>query len=123
MVFFSGLSPLRSISYEVPWVEPPQRCWGAVHSASEGGLHLSTSSAEIINMVRVIVVVMRKPSTFCVYIMKLCEAISGCFCLGDFSIYSTSQPRSCPMNFQGQIKAVGRVGGKGVIGSIGICDP
>ena len=55
--------------------------------------------------------------------MKLFEAISGCFCLGDFSIYSTSQPRSCPMNFQGQIKAVGRVGGKGVIGSIGICDP
>ena len=58
-----------------------------------------------------------------VYVMKLFEAISGCFCLGDFSIYSTSQPRSCPMNFQGQIKAVGRVGGKGVIGSIGICDP
>ena len=64
---FSELSSLGTTSYEVPWVEPPRRCWGALHSASEGGLRLSTSSAEIINMVIVILVVMRKPSIFCVY--------------------------------------------------------
>ena len=67
VVCFSGLSSLGTISYEVPWVEPPRRCWGALHSASEGGLRLSTSSAEVSNMVRVIVLVMRKSSIFCVY--------------------------------------------------------
>ena len=63
---FSELSSLGTTSYEVPWVEPPRRCWGALHSASEGELRLLTSSAEVINMVIVIVLVMRKPSIFCV---------------------------------------------------------